>query len=50
VQRNSERWANILAIEMGFEIENRNISCDLLLLFTEDSIANLEDRLSYAFG
>lgn len=50
VQRNSERWSNILAIEMGFEIENRNISCDLLLLFTEDSIANLEDRLSYAFG
>lgn len=50
VQRNAERWTNILAIEMAFEIENRNISCDLLLLFTEDSIATLEDRLSYAFG
>lgn len=50
VQRNAERWTNILAIEMGFKIENHNISCDLLLLFTEDSIRILEDRLSYAFG
>ncbi len=50
VQRNAARWTNILSIEMGFEIENRNISCDLLLLFTEDSIASLEQRLPYAFG
>jgi len=50
VQRNAARWTNILSIEMGFEIENRNISCDLLLLFTEDSIASLERRLPYAFG
>jgi len=50
VQRNAARWTNILSIEMGFEIENRNIGCDLLLLFTEDSIASLERRLPYAFG
>lgn len=50
VQRNAERWANMLAIEMGFKIENRSISCDVLLLFTEDSITALEHRLSYAFG
>ena len=50
VQRNAARWTNILSIEMGFEIENRNISCDLLLLFTEDSIPSLERRLPYAFG
>ena len=50
VQRNSASWNNILAIEMGIEIEDRDISCDLLLLFTEDSIAPLEQRLAYAFG
>ena len=50
VQRNTARWTNILSIEMGFEIENHNISSDLLLLFTEDSIASLEQRLPFAFG
>ena len=50
VRQNAARWTNILTIEMGFEIENRNIGCDLLLLFTEDSVATLEERLSYAFG
>jgi len=50
VTRNAARWTNILAIELGFEIEKRDISCDLLLLITEDSIDALEQRLSYAFG
>ena len=50
VQRNSANWTNILTIEMGIEIEDRDISCDLLLLFTGDSIASLEQRLAYAFG
>jgi len=41
------QWKKILTIEMGYEIENRDISCDLLLLITEDSIESLNDRVSY---
>lgn len=43
----SSQWQEILTIEMGYKIENRNINCDLLLLITEDSIASLNDRVSY---
>ncbi len=47
IQANSKRWKKTLAIEITYEIENYNISCDLLLLFTEDSLDNLNKRLSY---
>jgi chemotaxis protein CheY-P-specific phosphatase CheC len=47
VATNESRWKETLAIEIAYEIENYNIICDLLLLFTEDSIANLNRRLSY---
>ncbi|MFT5719031.1 MAG: chemotaxis protein CheY-P-specific phosphatase CheC [Oleiphilaceae bacterium] len=47
IKANSKRWKKTLAIEITYEIENYNISCDLLLLFTEDSIDNLNKRLSY---
>lgn len=35
---NSMKWKQTFAIEMGYRIENRSINCDLLLLFTEDSL------------
>ena len=44
----SSHWTKTLAIEMGYTIENRNISCDLLLLFTEDSIDRFNELASYA--
>ena len=47
IKANSKRWKQTLAIEITYEIENYNISCDLLLLFTEDSLDNLNRRLSY---
>jgi chemotaxis protein CheY-P-specific phosphatase CheC len=47
VANNESRWKETLAIEIIYEIENYNITCDLLLLFTEDSIDNLNRRLSY---
>ena len=47
---NALRWKQTLAIEMGYRIENRKISCDLLLLLTEDSIASLNARLQYLIG
>jgi chemotaxis protein CheY-P-specific phosphatase CheC len=45
--RNASRWNRTLAIEMGYQIENRNINCDLLLLFSEDSLDALNERVSY---
>ncbi len=41
------QWKQILTIEMGYKIENRNINCDLLLLITEDSIDSLNERVSH---
>lgn len=40
-------WKRTLTVEIVYEIENYNVSCDLLLLFTEDSIPVLENLLSY---
>jgi len=45
--RNASRWKQTLTIEMGYRIEDRNISCDLLLLFTEDSIEPFDELVSY---
>lgn len=47
IRANSKRWKQTLTIEITYEIENYNVSCDLLLLFTEDSLDNLYKRLSY---
>ena len=47
IKANAKRWKKTMAIEITYEIENYNISCDLLLLFTEDSLENLNKRLSY---
>lgn len=44
---NSERWNKILAIEIPYSIENRRINCELLLMFTEDSVDALNKRISY---
>lgn len=45
--RSASRWSKTLTIEMGFKIEDKNISCDLLLLFTEDSIAPFNELVSF---
>ncbi|WP_455233897.1 response regulator [Thiogranum longum] len=44
---NASQWKETLAIEIAYRIENRKINCDLLLLFTEDSLPSLNQRLSY---
>ena len=46
IQKGASRWARTLAIEMVCNIENRNIDCALLLLFTEDSIVALDQRIA----
>lgn len=47
IKANASRWKQTLAIEISYEIENYNISCDLLLLFTEDSLEKLYKKLAY---
>ncbi len=47
LERNASRWNRTLAIEIGYRIENRNINCDLMLLFSEDSLDVLHDRASF---
>jgi chemotaxis protein CheY-P-specific phosphatase CheC len=44
---NVGRWKTTLAVEINYAIEDYNINCDLLLLFTEDSIPVLNDKLTY---
>jgi chemotaxis protein CheY-P-specific phosphatase CheC/CheY-like chemotaxis protein len=43
----ASRWNETLAIEIDYRIENRHINCDLLLLFTEDSVPALRERLRF---
>jgi len=47
IKANASRWKQTLAIEITYEIENYNITCDLLLLFTEDSLEKLYRKLDY---
>ena len=47
LSRNEIRWNKTLAIETSFAFEDRNISCDLLFLFTEDSIKPLYQLVEY---
>jgi chemotaxis protein CheY-P-specific phosphatase CheC len=44
--RSASRWRKTLAIDMAITIENREISCNLLLLFTEDSIERFNELVS----
>jgi len=37
----------LLCIEITYTIENHNIQCDMLVLFTEDSLPFLQQRLQY---
>lgn len=43
--RNS-RWRPTLAVEVGYEVEGHAINCELLLLFTSDSLPTLDRQLA----
>lgn len=47
INNSVKHWTKTLSIEINYKIENEAINCDLLLLFTEDSIEPLRQRLSY---
>jgi chemotaxis protein CheY-P-specific phosphatase CheC len=45
--RQQSDWKRALTIELPYKLEGRNVDCDLLLLFTEDSLGVLTDKMSY---
>lgn len=47
IERNANYWRDILMMEMQSTIEHHNISCNLLLLFTRESIKPLNNLVSY---
>jgi chemotaxis protein CheY-P-specific phosphatase CheC len=47
VKDNHSRWQRTLAIEISYGIENHNIKCDLMLLFTEDSMKTLKYKTQF---
>jgi len=47
IKERESHWQKTLAIEVNYRIENYNIKCDLLLLFTEDSIDTLTNKIGY---
>lgn len=47
IHDNSEKWSRTLAMEINYRIEGHDIQCDLLLLFTEDSLPTLNFKLGY---
>lgn len=47
IHDNAEKWARTLAMEINYRIEGHNIQCDLLLLFTEESLPTLNYKLGY---
>jgi chemotaxis protein CheY-P-specific phosphatase CheC/CheY-like chemotaxis protein len=42
----SFRWKKTLAVEINYKIENHDINCELLLLFSEDSIEKLNNKVA----
>ena len=49
IVKSSTHWEKSLAFEINYTIEDHNIDCDLLLLFTEDSIEHLSERVTLLF-
>jgi len=47
IANNASKWKKTLAIEISYSIENYPIKCDLLLLFTEQSMIALNNKLTY---
>ena len=47
LKNSANTWKSTLAIDMHIGIENKNINVNLLLLFTEDSIARFNELITY---
>lgn len=44
---NKNTWRKTLAIELSYGLEGFNVHCDLILLFTEDSMEMMNSKLSH---
>lgn len=49
IYSNKTHWKNTLTIEISYGIEGYDVTCDLLLLVTEDSIPTLQNKLNFLF-
>ncbi|MBV7598158.1 response regulator [Aeromonas sp. sia0103] len=47
IRTNQSRWRRTLAIEINYKIRDYAVQCDLLLLFTEDSIATMNNKIMH---
>lgn len=48
IEASTRQWkSKTLAIEINYSIEHYNIKCDLLLLFTEDSLPTINNKIIY---
>ncbi len=47
LEHHRTRQEKLLCIEISYELEDRDIRCDVLVLLTEDSVPFLEQRLQY---
>jgi len=47
IRVNRQRWKKTLAVEISYSLEGHCIHFDLLLLFTEDSVARLSHKTAY---
>lgn len=49
IYTNSTHWKKTLTIEICYGLEGHDVTCDLLLLITEDSIPTLQNKLNFLF-
>lgn len=47
IQTNQVKWKRTLAIELSYGLEGYNVNCDLLILFTEDSMQTMNAKLAH---
>jgi len=47
IQTNKSSWRKTLAIEISYGLEGYNVRCDLILLFTEDSMDMMNAKLAH---
>ena len=47
INTNKSRWRRTLAIEINYRVQGYAVQCDLLLLFTEDSIATMNNKIMH---
>ncbi len=50
ISANTGKWTKTLTIEVTYVIESHDIICDVLLLFTAESMASINSRLSYVLS